>query len=127
MRIAVPLEKGKVSSHFGGSERFCIIEVDENGNERSYEEFVPPPHEPGAFPRWFAQQGVDVVITGGIGSRALAMFKRLGIEVRSCVPPEDPREVVRAYVEGRLPEAEEPCTDHHHHHHHHAHHHHEEE
>ncbi|ADN02454.1 NifB/NifX family molybdenum-iron cluster-binding protein [Spirochaeta thermophila] len=122
MRIAIPLERGKVASHFGGSERFCIIEVDEEGNERSYEELVPPPHEPGAFPRWLSGLGVEVVITGGIGTRALGMLRRLGVEVRTCAPSEEPRAVVRAYLGGRLPETDESCVGHHHDHHHHHHH-----
>ena len=47
-----------------------------------------PKHEPGAFPRWLHSLGVQVVIAGGIGQRALVLFAQQGINVVAGLPDE---------------------------------------
>ena len=80
MKIAVPMAGGSVASHFGHCERFALYEV-QDGTIRNTRQLTPPAHEPGAFPQWLKQQGVDVVISGGMGRRAQSLFSQHGIEV----------------------------------------------
>ncbi len=42
---------------------------------------VPPPHEPGLLPTWLQEQGADIIIAGGMGSRAQELFLGKGIHV----------------------------------------------
>ena len=85
MKIAVPTLGGKLCSHFGHCEKFAIIDVADNNIVD--EIFVTPPaHEPGVFPAWLKEQGVDIIIAGGIGQRAQQIFlshniRRLQIQI----------------------------------------------
>lgn len=35
---------------------------------------TPPPHEPGVLPKWLHDQGVNLIIAGGMGQRAQGLF-----------------------------------------------------
>ena len=65
MRIAIPVEDGQLSWHFGHCSEFAILETDAPGRQivRS-STHRPPPHEPGVIPVWLAEQGAAVAITG---------------------------------------------------------------
>ena len=128
MKIAIPVENGRLNSHFGGSGHFAVIEVDANSKATLRSETLPAPdHQPGAFPRWLQSLGVELVIVGGIGQRALAIFARQGIQVRAGLPGAPVEELVAACLEGRLVQTPEGCAQHEHHghghgdHHHHGH------
>jgi predicted Fe-Mo cluster-binding NifX family protein len=124
MKIAIPVENGRLNSHFGGSRHFALIEVDPSTKATLRTETLPAPeHQPGAFPRWLREQNVQVVIAGGIGQRALAIFAQNGIQVLAGQPDAPVEALVAAYLEGRLVQAPEGCA-HHEHHHDHGHHHH---
>lgn len=132
MKIAIPIENGRLHGHFGGCREFALVEVDPGQKSILRTEVVPAPeHQPGLFPRWLRGQGVEVLIAGGIGRRALANFAHHGIPVRAGIPNLKVEELVSAYLEGRLTSAPEGCEHpgHHHHgpehdpHHHHRHHH----
>jgi len=103
MRIAIPLAQGQLSLHFGHCEEFAIVDVDSqqkciSGIHRE----VPPPHEPGVLPQWLGQHNVNVVITGGMGSRAQALFAQNGIQVVTGATAGTPEEIVTAYLNGAL-------------------------
>jgi predicted Fe-Mo cluster-binding NifX family protein len=113
LRIAVPLEGDAVSSHFGHPESFLIVTI-EGGDARCHEERLePPPHQPGVLPVWLAQQGVNVVIAGGIGGRAVNLLESNGTEVVTGVPPMPAREAVQAWLDGSLEAGGNTCTHHH--------------
>jgi len=79
-RIAIPLEKGILCSHFGHCQQFAIIDAE--NNSISGETLVtPPPHEPGLLPAWLAEKGVTDVIAGGMGQRAIDLFNQQKINV----------------------------------------------
>jgi len=110
VRIAVPLDQGKVSSHFGHCEDFAFIDADRRAKEIVAKEIVPAPeHQPGLLPRWLAERGVSVVVAGGMGQRAIALFEQQGISVHVGAPSEEPEQVVRQYLEGALPEGRNLC------------------
>jgi predicted Fe-Mo cluster-binding NifX family protein len=117
MKIAIPVENGRLNSHFGGSRHFALIEVDQNTKTVLRSETLPAPeHQPGAFPRWLREQNVHVVIAGGIGHRALAIFAQNGIQVRTGQPDAPVEALLAAYVGGQLVQTPEGCAHHHDHH-----------
>ena len=119
MKIAIPVENGRLNSHFGGSHHFALIEVAQNTKTVLRSETLPAPeHQPGLFPRWLREQGVEVVIAGGIGQRGLDIFAQHGIEVRAGQPDAPVEVLVAAYLEGRLVQTPEGCAHHDHDHHH---------
>ena len=103
MKIAIPLAHGKLSMHFGHCEAFALIEVDEN-NKRIIKTDIldSPPHQPGLLPRWLAEKGAQVIITGGMGRRAQAIFAEQNIEVVVGAKPDSPEAIATAYLEGTL-------------------------
>ena len=103
MKIAIPLTGGCLSGHFGHCEEFALIELDPVSKEVLVKSLViPPPHEPGVLPRWLHQQGVQVVIAGGMGRRALDLFAQNGIAVHAGAAGGTPEELAQAYVNGAL-------------------------
>jgi len=110
MRIAIPLADGRLCLHFGHCEEFALVDADEQtGEVVSTTRAVPPPHEPGAIPRWLNQQGVNLVITGGMGRRALQFFDQFGIQVIVGAPADTPERLVAAYLNGSLVGGKNVC------------------
>ncbi len=103
MKIAVPVAEGRLCMHFGHCETFAIVEVDEANREvAGVSSHTPPPHEPGVLPKWLSEQGVNLVIAGGMGQRAQALFMNAGVDVVVGAPAGEPEELVRAYLSGTL-------------------------
>ncbi len=115
MKIAMPIENGRLSGHFGHAGQFAIVEVSD-GNIKKNEILSPPPHEPGSLPRWLHEQGVTDVICGGIGPMAVELLQQSGIRVTAGVQADmDPAEAINALVAGNLKGATGPtCTGHEH-------------
>jgi len=108
MKIAVPVVGGRVSPHFGRSDYFVIFEV-EGGGLKGEEILRPPPHAPGVIPKWLREEGADVVITGGMGPRALGIFAQCGIKVLTGAPNLEPEALVRQHLQGTLALKENIC------------------
>ena len=103
MRIALPVNGGIVSPHFGHCEQFALIDVDEAAKAITNKEFVnSPAHQPGLLPAWLAQQDVSVVLAGGMGARAQEIFIDNGINVVVGVMESDPEKAVLDYLNGAL-------------------------
>jgi predicted Fe-Mo cluster-binding NifX family protein len=130
MKIAIPVQDGRLHDHFGGCRQFAVVEIDpQKMTTVSTAVLSAPEHQPGAFPRWLREMGVGTVIAGGIGRRALAIFAQHGIVVRAGLSGASVEELVAAYLGGRLTVAPDGCEHHDHEHgpehgHHHDHHHH---
>jgi len=99
--IAIPVEGGKLSSHFGHSEEFAFLYT-ENGKVKGVEFKTAPPHEPGLIPQWIIQQGTNVVIAGGIGAKAMELLEQNGVKVISGAPQEDPKLLAEQYLSDTL-------------------------
>jgi len=100
-RIAIPLENGVLSSHFGHCQAFAIIEV-KDGVITGTKMENPPEHTPGAYPRWIAGFGVTTVIAGGIGQKAILLFNEQNIDVLSGAPVKSANDLVYDYLANRL-------------------------
>ena len=110
MRCAVPVSNGGLSAHFGHCEQFALIDVDEEGKKILTKELVPSPgHQPGLLPEWLAEQGVSVVIAGGMGSRAQSLFQQNHIGVVIGALEGDPEKAVLNYLNGTLATEENIC------------------
>jgi predicted Fe-Mo cluster-binding NifX family protein len=103
MKIAVPTAEGKLCAHFGHCSEFVLFSFDESSRAISSEErLTPPPHAPGVLPAWLAEQGVSVVLAGGMGQRAQSLFERHGIRVVVGAPAAAPRELAEQWLAGDL-------------------------
>jgi predicted Fe-Mo cluster-binding NifX family protein len=110
IKVALPILDGRVSPHFGHPDSFLFLEVDPAGKQildREHRE--PPPHEQGVLPAWLADEGVGVVLAGGIGPRAIALLEASGIDLRSGVPDLEPEEAVRLWMDGALEAGANMC------------------
>ncbi len=113
MKIALPVENGMLSGHFGHAPQFAIVDV-EDGNVKGSQILSPPPHEPGSLPRWLSQLGVTQIICGGIGARAVELLSAAGIQVLAGAPVMDPALAVEEFLKGNLTGATGPtCQGHH--------------
>lgn len=108
MKIAMPVQGGKLSQHFGHSEQFSLFEI-EDQSIRGREDVTPPPHEPGLLPRWLKEHGVTLVIAGGMGHRAQTIFEQAGIQVICGASSETPDSVVDSYLKGELETGDNAC------------------
>ncbi len=110
MRIAIPTADGKLCMHFGHCQQFALVDVDDtekrvlDTNYRS-----PPAHEPGALPRWLKEQGASVVIAGGMGRRAQAIFNENGIDVIVGAAAETPEAIAESYLQETLETGDNVC------------------
>lgn len=110
MKIAIPMAGGKLSLHFGHCEKFSLVEVDESQKRIiRQEEIEAPPHEPGLLPRFLAGKGASVIISGGMGQRAQALFAQQGIKVVVGAPAETPGKIVENYLAGTLSTGDNVC------------------
>ena len=108
MKIAIPLADGKLTAHFGHCQDFALIDV--KGDEITKKEtLVPPPHEPGVLPVWLHDLGASVIIAGGMGGRAIDLFKQNSINVIIGAPALEPEELVKSYLNNTLATGANVC------------------
>lgn len=107
-KIAIPLENGRLCSHFGHCQQFAIIENE--GEDILNEELVtPPPHEPGLLPAWLAERGVTDIIAGGIGQRAIKLFEEQNITVNVGAQSKTSKELVSDLIRNTLVTGSNAC------------------
>lgn len=102
MMIALPLEDGKLCPHFGHCARFAFLQTSDKNEIAGRRDVDAPPHEPGLLPVWLQERGIELVICGGMGPRALELFAQKNIKVVIGAPALDPETLVRAYFDGTL-------------------------
>jgi len=103
MRIAIPVSQGTLALHFGHCDNFELIDVDTEENRVLGRKTVAaPPHQPDLLPGWLADRGADVVLAGGMGSRALQGFAAHNISVIVGAPEMDPESLARSYLKGEI-------------------------
>ncbi len=79
MRIAISTDGEFVSTHFGRCPSFTIIDIEEN-KIINKEIINNPGHHPGYLPEFLSQKGVNCIIAGGMGHRAIQLFNAKGID-----------------------------------------------
>jgi len=117
MRIAVSAESesgldAAICGHFGHSPYFALVDM--NGEQVTAVHAVANPyysgHVPGAIPQFIHDQGADVMLTGGMGARAVSFFEQFGVEPVTGAGG-TVRQAVEQYISGRLTGVV-PCHDH---------------
>lgn len=110
MRIAIPLADGHLAQHFGHCGMFAFVDVDPQTKQvTGLAEVEPPPHQPGLLPLWLKERNIDLIIAGGMGSRALSLFDEASIQVLTGAPAKTPAELVRLYLDGQLEAGPNGC------------------
>jgi predicted Fe-Mo cluster-binding NifX family protein len=112
MKIALPVSGGRLSSHFGHCERFYIYDVQQGtAGVLRFSAMNAPPHEPGLLPGLLCDEGVKVVIAGGMGAKAQELFNKKGVKVVSGVSPDggSPEDIVQLYLSGSLTSGPNIC------------------
>jgi len=99
--FAIPVADGRLAAHFGHCEQFALIET-ENGEIKNSAMQTPPPHEPGVLPKWLHELGANVIIAGGMGSRAQQLFNQNDIKVVVGAPTDSPEALVKQYLNDNL-------------------------
>jgi len=112
MKIAATYDNGNIFQHFGKTEFFKVYEVEDN-KVVSSEVIGSNGTGHGALAGLLAEQGISVLICGGIGGGAQTALAEAGIEVCSGAQG-NTDEAVEAYLKGELTSAGTTC-DHHHH------------
>ncbi|MDD2995716.1 MAG: NifB/NifX family molybdenum-iron cluster-binding protein [Paludibacter sp.] len=99
--IAIPMENGVVCAHFGHCAYFSIITV-VDGRITDIKEMTPPEHVPGLYPRWVASHGVTDVIAGGMGQKAIDLFKAQQVNAFVGAPQKDAKSIVEDFIADKL-------------------------
>ena len=114
MKISVAVTDGQVARHFGHCDEFMIYET-KGDSIVSENAIANPGHKPGFLPNFLGDQGVEVIIAGGMGGGAVDIFNERNIEV--IIGAEGlPRENVELYVKGQLQSTGSVCHEHDHEH-----------
>ncbi len=114
MRIAVSADDNNglnsvVSPHFGRCPYYVLVDLEErevkqvNGVANPYYDH----HQRGQVPGFIHSQGADVMLTGGMGRRALGLFEQCGVEAVTGASG-TVRHALERYLGGELHGAE-PC------------------
>jgi len=116
MRIAVSADNKNgldsvVSPHFGRCPHFVLVDLD--GRDVKEVREVDNPyyyqHQPGQVPAFIHSLEADVMLTGGMGGRAISFFQQFGIEgVTGAYGTV--RQSVERYLGGQLKGAA-PCSE----------------
>ena len=112
MKIAATYDNGNIFQHFGKTEFFKVYEVEDN-KVVSSEVIGSNGTGHGALAGLLAEQGISVLICGGIGGGAQSALAEAGIELCSGAQG-DADAAVDAYLKGELVSTGVNC-DHHHH------------
>ena len=101
----------QVSPHFGRCPYFTFVDV--VGQEVCAVETIAnpyyPQHEPGQVPAFIHTLGAQVMLSGGMGGRAVAFFRQYGIEPATGAAG-TVRESLSRYLGGDLQGAA-PCSE----------------
>lgn len=113
MKIAVASDGKNIAEHFGHCEAFAIFDVN-NGQIIKEEVILNPGHKPGFLPNFLHDKGVTVIISGGMGGGAIAIFDEKNIAVVTGASG-SVTEAVCAYAQGKLASTGSVCNQHAHH------------
>jgi len=110
--IAMPVdESGMLDAHFGHASGFAFFTVDTRKKVIvEARTLTPPAHEPGVIPKWIADQGAHVLLTGGMGESARKILVNKGVDVVIGVAPDNAARVAQDYLNNSLNIAGNQCN-----------------
>lgn len=100
-----------VSPHFGRCPYFILVDLDDCEVQQvtAVENPYYGRHQPDQVPQFIRQQGADVMLTGGMGRRAIGFFEQYGIQAVTEASG-TVRRSLEGYLGGQLHSAE-PCRE----------------
>jgi len=116
MRIAISSDTNQgldsaVSPHFGRCPYFVLVDVE--GREIKTVQTIANPyyghHQPGQVPSFVHSQGADVMLTGGMGGRAVEFFEQAGIRPVTGANG-TARHAIEQFLDGSL-QGTAPCRE----------------
>jgi predicted Fe-Mo cluster-binding NifX family protein len=116
MRIAISAQtkdgiNSVVAQHFGRCPYFALVDV-EDGEVKNMQVVDNPylsGHQVGQVPNFIYSQKADVMLSGGMGGRAIQFFEQFGMGVSTGVHG-TVQTAVQQYLAGELYEAA-PCAE----------------
>ena len=116
MKIAVTAENNNglestVAQHFGHAPFFIFVDV-ENGEVTATNGVANPfaeAHEPGQIPNFIHSQNANVILSGGMGGRAIQFFEQLNVHAATGASG-TVRQALENFLGGALKEAA-PCDE----------------
>jgi predicted Fe-Mo cluster-binding NifX family protein len=116
MKVAIPTRGSNVDDHFGHCEAYTIFTFDDS-NKLEHREVLPSPEGCGCksnIVTILKQKGVTVMLAGNMGEGAFNILNYHGIKVyRGCSG--EISKVVTDYIQGRVFDSQESCSNHQHH------------
>lgn len=113
MVIAVPYLEGDVNAHFGSTRAFLIAEASDGKMERSsIFELQGMQHNHAGIADFLKEQGVEVILAGGMGGPMQSALKQAGFELY-CGVGGPALAAVEAFLAGELEQSEATCGHHH--------------
>ena len=116
MRVAVSADDTNgldsvVSPHFGRCPYYVFVDLEGQEVKQVSAEANPfyDQHAPGQVPTFIRQQDVDVMLTGGMGMRAIGFFEQYGVQPVTGASG-TVRHALEQFLGGRLQGAE-PCRE----------------
>jgi predicted Fe-Mo cluster-binding NifX family protein len=101
-----------LSQHFGRCAYYVVVDVDDKEIKEVkvlQSPFYGNHGEPGEVPAFIKSLGAQVIISGGMGPKAIGFFEQFGIQAVTGVSG-TAREVINAYLDGQMDGAR-PCSD----------------
>lgn len=107
MKVAIATENEAVCQHFGHCPEYTIYTIEKN-NIRQKEVIHNPGHRPNFLPGYLHEQGVNVIIAGGMGVKAQELFDKA--EIKTVLGVTGSVELVaEQYVQGALQQGISTC------------------
>jgi len=116
MRIAISIETNNelesvCAHHFGRCPFFAIVDLE--GRDVKTVQVIENPfyggHQPGQVPGFINEQKANVMLSGGMGGRAIEFFQQFGIEAATGADG-TVRQALEKYLGGELTGAT-PCKE----------------
>jgi len=116
MRIAVSTDTthgldATVSPHFGRCPFYALVDVQDGqiGSVQTVANPYFPDHVPGVIPQFIHSQGANVMLTGGMGRRAVDFFEQFGIQPVTGASG-TVQQALKAFLQGQISGAA-PCHE----------------
>jgi predicted DNA-binding protein (UPF0251 family)/predicted Fe-Mo cluster-binding NifX family protein len=113
MIVAVPYLQGDVNAHFGSTQSFLVAEgVDGKVGRTTIFEVQGMQHNHSGIAGFLKEQGVEVILAGGMGAPMQQALKLQGFELY-CGVSGPAVAAVEAFLRGDIEQSESTCGHHH--------------
>jgi predicted DNA-binding protein (UPF0251 family)/predicted Fe-Mo cluster-binding NifX family protein len=113
MIVAVPYLQGNVNAHFGSTQAFLVAEAtDGKVDKTTLYQVQGMQHNHAGIAGFLREQGVQVILAGGMGAPMQAALKAQGFDLY-CGVSGPAVEAVEAFLRGDIEQSESTCGHHH--------------